>query len=574
MGEWYKKITWWHVGVLIALPIILALINPNWLFNASAWDDYFYTGYMLELPRFVGWESSDNHYLIERVAWTMPNYVLHQRFSPVIANIISHLIVYYVALFAFYGLVTRLFNPRAGLFGAVMLGQFSLFLRATGWDYPDGYTIALMTVCFLLMTYATQAPMLRARWYFIGAGIVAMTMLLSQTFYGFYLAFVGVYALVMNWRHQRHSIVRLVGYSFVGALLAFIVWTLLYNRLTGKWFILENAIRIASSSIENWAELIQNVYSRTIATWHIAFIPILLMGLIAVLLPHRARGIYGENTPHFRLHLRLCVGFLAWCYLILIAWALRGSDYYRVSYYNTLLAPSVFMVVAGLFAGRLYRLQEAQFRVVMMFACVMPMLFFIIYSQLSNIQWLLMAIIALIGGVIMFPIATMMRRGRSLAYAIIALSLLSYLSGLDPYYINIFNPDRYSNQRVYDVATSTRDYMRERYKIYHTDDFRIWYLQEEGGNRLIRATVSLYSGDRRIRPMSDVSDEPRWDEKLYRTKEIILLTNEYSPQEMVARGDAILNPLGYRLDVLDQITIERIGLRLSMIITRVVPHDG
>jgi hypothetical protein len=297
------------------------------------------------------------------------------------------------------------------------------------------------------------------------------------------------------------------------------------------------------------------------------------MGLIGVLLPHRARGIYGENTPHFRLHLRLCVGFLAWCYVILIVWALRGSDYYRVSYYNTLLAPSVFMVVAGLFAGRLYRLQEGRFRVVIMFACAMPMVFFIIYSQLSNIQWLLMAIIALIGGVIMFPIATMMRRGRSLAYAIIALSLFSYLSGLDPYYINIFNSDRYSNQRVYDVATSTRDYIRERYEIYYTDDFRFWYLEEEGGSRSIRATFALYRGKRQIRPMSDVSDDPRWDENLYRTKEIILLTNDYSPQEMVARGDAILNPLGYRLDVLDHITIERIGLRLSLIITRVVPND-
>ncbi|MCL4256667.1 MAG: hypothetical protein KJ043_23115, partial [Anaerolineae bacterium] len=330
---------------------------------------------------------------------------------------------------------------------------------------------------------------------------------------------------------------------------------------------------IASSSVEDWAELIQRSYSFTIATWHIPFVLILLMGVIATVSPKRMRAIYGENTPNFRFHLRVSVGFLAWCYGILIVWALRGSDYYRVSYYNTLLTPSVFMVVAGLFAGRLYRLKETQFRVVIMFALAMPIVFHIIYIQLSTMQWLLMAIIALIGGVSVFPIASVMRQGRSLAYVIIALTFFNYWAGLDPYYINIFNPDRYSNQRVYEVATSTRDYIRQRYEIYYTDDFRFWYLEEEGRSRSIRATTEVYRGKRQIHPMSDTSEAPRWDENLYRTKEIILLTNDYSPQEIVAMGDAILNPLGYRLDVLDQVTIERIGLTLHMVITRVVPND-
>ncbi|HRF95700.1 MAG TPA: hypothetical protein PLZ51_10915, partial [Aggregatilineales bacterium] len=92
-----RAIQWQHLILMFCLPIVLALINPNWIFNPHITDDYIYLGYQMEMPRYTDWFPAANRYFGERVSWIAPTYPIRQLFSPMLANFIIHLGVYYVA---------------------------------------------------------------------------------------------------------------------------------------------------------------------------------------------------------------------------------------------------------------------------------------------------------------------------------------------------------------------------------------------------------------------------------------------------------------------------------------------
>ncbi|MDZ4672258.1 MAG: hypothetical protein SH821_15425, partial [Phototrophicales bacterium] len=178
MRLFIQKLNFGHIALLVIFPIILALINPNWIFNTYIIDDYIYLGYQIDLPAYIGWYPSDSQYYIDRISWILPSYYVRQLFSPLVANFVIHLSVYYLAIFSVYGILNRLFNKRIALITCLMMGQFSLFLRAVGWDYVDGYSLALLSLCAMLVTYAATAT--KARWYLFGAGAVASIMGVAQ----------------------------------------------------------------------------------------------------------------------------------------------------------------------------------------------------------------------------------------------------------------------------------------------------------------------------------------------------------------------------------------------------------
>ncbi|HRF96127.1 MAG TPA: hypothetical protein PLZ51_13070, partial [Aggregatilineales bacterium] len=70
--------------------------------------------------------------------WTIPSAIIHHLLPAVIANFTVHLLVYWVAIFAIYGIIQRLINDRVALFIALLLGNYPPFMRAVGWDYVDG----------------------------------------------------------------------------------------------------------------------------------------------------------------------------------------------------------------------------------------------------------------------------------------------------------------------------------------------------------------------------------------------------------------------------------------------------
>jgi len=569
-----QKLNFGHIALLVIFPIILALINPNWIFNTYIIDDYIYLGYQIDLPAYIGWYPSDSQYYIDRISWILPSYYVRQLFSPLVANFVIHLSVYYLAIFSVYGILNRLFNKRIALITCLMMGQFSLFLRAVGWDYVDGYSLALLSLCAMLVTYAATAT--KARWYLFGAGAVASIMGVAQLFNIFYFPALGMYYLWLNHHEKRHHIGIALLYGGLGAGILFGIQTLAYYQFTGNWFIWQNSINASREGLESghWRNLIDSNYEVSFANWHVFYLMTVVIATSAVLWSKRFRGIYGDTTPNFRPHLQATWVFFIGCYGVLGAWLILYDHHlYRLSFYSSAVIPSLFTIIGALFAGRLYRLSDIQFRTVAIFATVTPIAFFALYTLLSLIQLFLMWLVALFLGIFFYVISFTVKKHASIINFIVAIVLLSYVSGLDRNNIGIYTTSRYYNQAMYEMVTEATGIINPRYDLFSPSNFRFWYHKDDPQIRIIHALTSIYlqQWGRRILAMGSETQYRRWDANLYLTQEVILLTTDQSPEEILAEGNAILARAGYELYVLDQATIQNGVTTLQVIFTQVRP---
>ena len=574
MRLFIQKLNFGHIALLVVFPIILAFINPNWIFNNYIIDDYINLGYQMKLPAYVGWYPSDSHYFIERISWLLPTYYVRQLFSPLVANFVIHLSVYYLAIFSVYGILNRLFNQRIALITCLMMGQFSLFLRAVGWDYVDGYSLALLSLCAMLVTYAATAK--TPRWYLIGAGAVASIMGVAQLFNIFYFPALGIYYLMLNHREKRHHIGAAFLFGGAGAGVLFAIQTFIYYQLTGKWFLWQNSLTVSGEGLSSngWREVIQSHHSFSLSSWHILYLLTLVITTWVIVSPRYFRTIYQENTPNFRPYLQATWVFFIGCYGVLGLWLLLYNYHlYRLAFYSSAIIPSLFMVLGATFAGRVYRLSDTQFRTVAIFATITPVVFFALYTLLSPIQLFLIWLLALFLGIFFFIISFTVKKHASIINLIVALVLLSLVSGLDRNYIGIYTASRYYNQTTYEVVTEAATIINARYDDLSRDTFRFWYHKDDPNKRTIHSLTSVYlhQWGRRILAMGSETQYRRWDANLYLTQEVILLTTDQSPEEILAEGNAILARAGYELYVLDQATIQNGATTLQVIFTQVRP---
>ncbi|MDX2075547.1 MAG: glycosyltransferase family 39 protein [bacterium] len=566
-----QKLTFGHILILCAFPIVLALINPNWIFNTYIVDDYIYLGYQIDLPNYINWYPSNGYYFIDRISWLVPTYYIHQFFPHIIANFIVHLSVYYLAVFSIYGILNRLFHNRVALITCLLIGQFSLFLRAVGWDYVDGYSLALLSLCALLLTYAATSA--RARWYLMGAGAVASILSVAQFFNILYLPALGIYYLLLNHRQQRYHVVKGIFFAGMAFVVIFGIQTLYYYQLTGRWFIWQNTLRLAQAGLadDNWKNLLIAAYKTSISSWHIFYLMLLGIASWIVIFPKRFNAIYEDTTPDLRYRLRVLLLFFITSYGVLWLW-LFAFDYhiFRLSFYSSAILLSAFLVLGALFAGRIHRLSESDFRIAVIITIVVSVACFTFYSQLVSVFVVPMWLISIILAILFFVFAFTAKKNASIVNMICAIALLSYVSGIDANNLRIFLPDRYANQRNYEIIIDATAIINARYDNYSLDIFHFWYDKEDPNLRTILSLSAVYLG-RKIVPIGDESTNARWDDNLHVTQEIILLSSEPTPQVIIDKAQEILNPLGYDLQILETTPIQNGAITLYLIFTHIVP---
>lgn len=574
MVDVIRKLNLWHILILISLPIILALINSNWVFNNFIIDDYIYLGYQMDLPNYLNWEPSASHYFIDRISWFLPTYAIHQILPHLLANFVIHFSVYYLAIFSVYGIMNRLFQARVALFTCILMGQFALFMRAVGWDYVDGYSLALLTFCTVLLTYVATSS--NSRRYLLGAGAIASIMIVAQIFNVFYCPALALYYFWLNHRHKKHPFIHTVLYTTLGTMTLFGIQTWIYHAITGRWFIFQNTFEVSRGGqmISVWSQQLSSNYSDSVVTWHIFYILITITALWAIASPKRFMRVYGENTTHFRHHLQAVFILLFSTYGVLWLWLLIfHNQLLRLSYYSSIVIPSLFMTFGALVAGELYRLTNTQFKTTISLALIIPISFFIGFNFLSVIQLMLLLIIAIILGLIFFIIGFKMKHPKRLMSLVASFTLLNFVSGIDSHYIGVFNTNRFANQQIYEIVTEATTIINNRFDNYGTDVFRFWYDNHDTNKRAIFSLTSIYGHNwtRRIRAINDNRDSTpenlRWDENLYTTQEIIMLSTEQSAQEILAMGNRILNPLGYELVMIEEIRVTKWGLSLQLVFT-------
>jgi hypothetical protein len=123
-----------HAGLLLLLPLVLLVANPNVWINPggnSDTDPWVYTGFFFSLPehlaRFGGTDYGS------RLSWILPGFIAHRVLPPLAANYALHLTFLYVLLFVTYRLLANGVNRSAAMLGTLLLGWNPVIQDAQSW---------------------------------------------------------------------------------------------------------------------------------------------------------------------------------------------------------------------------------------------------------------------------------------------------------------------------------------------------------------------------------------------------------------------------------------------------------
>jgi hypothetical protein len=141
-------------AALVALPLALLLIDPNWIYpRPDTVDPWIYVSYFLE-PRFQ-LLAHPLAYHGTRLPIILPGAEVFRHFHPDVALVVLHLLLYYVSVFSLYGTLRGLLGRRAALLGAVLLGGNAMFLSAVGLTHADGFGVTYALLTIFLVSRAT-----------------------------------------------------------------------------------------------------------------------------------------------------------------------------------------------------------------------------------------------------------------------------------------------------------------------------------------------------------------------------------------------------------------------------------
>jgi|GEM_PF-1295514 len=337
----------WHQLILFALPLLITLINPNWIYNPPVLnnvDTWIYTGLFRYFFDFADKHPSNWHYFIERLSWVLPGYAAYHIFSPEVANAVLHLGVYFLTVFALYGVARRLFGKDAALLMALCLGSYTWFLRAVGHDYIDGIGIAYFSAALWFATQAAYQP--RYKGYLFGCGVFLGASLVTQLFLAMFIPIIGIYYLALNWKNHQRSLIISIAWVGGGAAIL-ILGIMLFNLLTvGEVNIFANSLTFIRNNTESMQlrVFIIRDYGATPMTW--MALPCLLSLCFLVYL---ARWKHVAVELRFALRLVMVVFSLTLGGLIVLHF--KTSYPFLILYlYMSLMIPALFLLLAGLIA--------------------------------------------------------------------------------------------------------------------------------------------------------------------------------------------------------------------------------
>jgi hypothetical protein len=208
--------TWFSILTLSLIPIILALVNQEWLFTRAGEDDpwwYISLGYFYFKDPLLGSTS----YKISRVPWVLVESLIRNLFTPTTAAIVLTLIIVIPGSIGFYLLVCRYFSKEVGFISAALLSTFSYYMVSRSPDYQNAAGSLFLIWSLYLLTLAVQSKS-RQRWWFFLCGVVYGLAVHSQVFgLGCFPAMV-VQLVMLNWAGKKRLILEAVLFGLLGFL--------------------------------------------------------------------------------------------------------------------------------------------------------------------------------------------------------------------------------------------------------------------------------------------------------------------------------------------------------------------
>jgi hypothetical protein len=201
--------------------------------TALGWvDAWYYVGLTQGLPDSVSPYAS-SLYQAERLAWTLPGYLLNQVAPPLTANYALKGVYFAATIFFLFGALRQTCGLRTALFVSALASLYSFLAHSLGANYVDGAA----NTYFLIAVYAANRAAVGERFGALGAfafvaGVACVAVLFTQFAFIVVLPLLAGYALLMrahtDRRQKRAYLVLVIGFLTGGAA-AWIAATSLYR---------------------------------------------------------------------------------------------------------------------------------------------------------------------------------------------------------------------------------------------------------------------------------------------------------------------------------------------------------
>jgi hypothetical protein len=333
----------WQLMLLVSLPWVILLINPNWPFQGfNHMDPWYYFGSFTHFPHY---QRLMPNYAGERLPWILPGYLLTRILPAAYASMVLHILCFYVSVFSVYYIVRRYAGFRAGLLTAALLGCHGLFVGANGWDYVDGGCIAYESLTFALLAAADRS--LHPRLFIILAGMASAGLLYTYpqwagfvpAFFFFYLHKTRFDFSSSYWRVIHRKLWSFGMPFFVGFLLVTGILTVIHLLTGGHGFFYKTSI----DSILGLWKAKANPNNTQDFRWML-FASWLVFPILAFIVS------LGAWLQHWRRKLRLSkpaqavIGSYLYSFLFLVLLTLRSYSL-EWDYVASILIPGVFLVL-------------------------------------------------------------------------------------------------------------------------------------------------------------------------------------------------------------------------------------
>ena len=384
---------------ILALPLAILKLDDTWLFAYSASrqgfiDNWIYFGYFLDLTEHL--RTIRSGYFAGRIPWILPGYVVYRVFSPIVATYVLHVVFYWMATVSLYLILKQTIGWRAAWLATLLMGCYSYFLWAIGWNYVDGAALTYVLLILCTLTYAAKAE--RPRRWLMGSGAVFGLLIYCQFFL---ISFAPLFALYYHFARREYgrnapaSSIRLFAYGFVALTLFFCVINAVL-RAAPLFFILPSVS--AGGKLVGKGNLWMNwsLDWITRAGW-LLFPAMILLGALLLV---NARGWRPASRGGFPL---LWQAYFVLSALVMLLWQVSGQPVLELPYYTSLLIPAAFLALGAQFAPALERLSRWQFAALCCAALVLLLLPFVLplnYGLALAIQqhrWLWPGILAAAG---------------------------------------------------------------------------------------------------------------------------------------------------------------------------------
>lgn len=330
-------------------PVVLMLINDSWVFSVpSQWiDPYFYTGYFLNLRRFLN--IFPDVYYGARLPWLLLGFLTHSIFSPLAASYVLRLILIYLASFSLFVTLYLTFENVVGsVVAALLLSGHTYFLWAVGWDYVDGIGIALILMSIASLTlaartdYGRSALILAGIWQFAMVNTYIILFLLIPFQLWWYLSVAG--------RRPRRAWFESLLWLATGWIVALVALCGVNYALSGRLLFFLPQLKMALQIGGNPGAWKAPNYGWVLnATWLLFPAISVVAGTVIWLALSNFQDLRKRFVEH-RSEVSLCVAQLILLVAIFLAMEIKGFWLLQLSYYADYLIPATFMVFGAVFA--------------------------------------------------------------------------------------------------------------------------------------------------------------------------------------------------------------------------------